>query len=340
MVPGARSALGNSTRREPRPRRSGNASTSPRALCSAGTRSGSTPVRRSASAVAGPTAATSTEPRARASRSTPMKRSTAVTDVRTTQSFSAHGRRRGLQRGAAVRRVDLTGQRQLERAWRPPARARPPGRGHARPRASPPRCDRPAGPGRQRSLVLTECRRRAHDDDGRRPQIDVGQPGQRRPHHPLGCSRPLAMTATAVSGDRPPFMSAAAMAARFVMPMRMTSVPPTRARASQSCSARPVRFADPARHDSDRGGHAALGHRDADRGGDAEGGRHPRHHLPGDAGLRQRLHLLTAAAEEERVPPLETDHDGGRPAVLDQQPAISSCRPVPPPACRDPCPRR
>ena len=68
-VAGARSALGNRTRREPMRPRSGNASTSPRALCSAGTRSGSTPVRRSASAVAGPTAATSTEPRARASRS-------------------------------------------------------------------------------------------------------------------------------------------------------------------------------------------------------------------------------------------------------------------------------
>ena len=50
---------------------------------------------------------------------------------------------------------------------------------------------------------------------------------------------PLAMTATAVSGDRPPFMSAAAMAPRFLMPMRTTNVPPTRARASQSCSVVP-----------------------------------------------------------------------------------------------------
>ncbi len=61
---------------------------SARALCSAGTRSGSTPARRSASAVAGPTAATSTPPRARASRSSAMKRSTALTEVSTTHWWS------------------------------------------------------------------------------------------------------------------------------------------------------------------------------------------------------------------------------------------------------------
>jgi len=71
-----------------------------------------------------------------------------------------------------------------------------------------------------------------------------------------------------------------------------------------------VRFAHPARHDGDRCRDAALGDRNADDGGHAEGGRHPGDDLPGDAGPRQRRRLLTAAAEEERVATLETDHDG------------------------------
>ncbi len=45
---------------------------------------------------------------------------------------------------------------------------------------------------------------------------------------------PRAITATGVSGERPPRISASAMAARVAMPMRMTSVPPARARDSQS----------------------------------------------------------------------------------------------------------
>ena len=65
-VSGARSAHGNSTRRGTSAVEVGEATPpAPRALCSAGTRSGSTPARRRASAVAGPTAATSTEPSAR-----------------------------------------------------------------------------------------------------------------------------------------------------------------------------------------------------------------------------------------------------------------------------------
>ena len=43
-----------------------------------------------------------------------------------------------------------------------------------------------------------------------------------------------AMTAAGVSGDRPPAMSASAIAARVDMPMRITRVPPARASASQS----------------------------------------------------------------------------------------------------------
>jgi hypothetical protein len=82
--PGRRTGTGPDSERAGR-ELSGTRPTNPSALCSAGTRSGSTPVRRNASAVAGPTAATRVEPNARASRSSPMKRLTALTDVKTTQ---------------------------------------------------------------------------------------------------------------------------------------------------------------------------------------------------------------------------------------------------------------
>ena len=88
MASEASSAHGKSTRRRSPIGASGNSSTSPRALCSAGTRSGSMPARRSASAVAGPTAATRTPASARASRSSPMNRSTALRDVSTTHESS------------------------------------------------------------------------------------------------------------------------------------------------------------------------------------------------------------------------------------------------------------
>ena len=170
--------------------------------------------------------------------------------------------------------------------WRRPARARPPGPGPARRRGSRPRCARPAAPpAAARRPVQAERGHRSHHDDGR-----CG-PGRRRPDRPTSCAPrartavvPCAITATGVSGARPPCTSAAAMAARVAMPMRMTRVPPTRASASQSCAPVPVRLAHPAGHDGDRRGQAALGDRDAERGGHAEGGRDAGHHLPGDAG--------------------------------------------------------
>jgi len=73
------------------------------------------PPRRavSASAVAGPTAATSTEPRLRASRQRAMKRSTGVDRGQHDHLVLLHGRRRRLQGDAAVLGLDLPGQRQL-----------------------------------------------------------------------------------------------------------------------------------------------------------------------------------------------------------------------------------
>ena len=109
------------------------------------------------------------------------------------------------------------------------------------------------------------------------------------------------------------------MAALVVIPMRITRVPPTRASASQSGSSvpcgsptRPVTtVTEAARPRWVTGMPTAAGTPKADVT--------PGTTSQGIAGLRQRLHLLTAAAEEEGVAPLEADHDGGRPAVLHQQ---------------------
>ena len=56
---------------------------------------------------------------------------------------------------------------------------------------------------------------------------------------------PRAITATGVSGRRPPRTSASAIAALVVTPIRMTRVPPARARASQSGPSSPI-ASDPA----------------------------------------------------------------------------------------------
>ena len=58
--------------------------------------------------------------------------------------------------------------------------------------------------------------------------------------------------------------------------------------------------------------HARIG-RHGDRRGD------PGHDLVGDAGLAQRLRLLAAAAEDERVAALEAHDERARAAVLDQR---------------------
>jgi hypothetical protein len=42
--------------------------------------------------------------------------------------------------------------------------------------------------------------------------------------------------------------------------------------------------------------------------------------LPWHAGPRERLHFLTAAPEQKRVPPLQTHHGVALSSVLDQEP--------------------
>ena len=62
-----------------------------------------------------------------------------------------------------------------------------------------------------------------------------------------------------------------------------------------------------------------MGHRDprVRRGGDAGG--YPGHDLEVDSGRGQRLGLLAAAAEDERIAALEPHHAPPRPRPVDQQ---------------------
>ena len=61
--------------------------------------------------------------------------------------------------------------------------------------------------------------------------------------------------------------------------------------------------------EGDRGGDVAVGEGYAGIGGCADAGGDPRDDLKGDSGLDQRLAFLAAAAEDERVAPLEAGHD-------------------------------
>ena len=120
--------------------------------------------------------------------------------------------------------------------------------------------------------------------------------------------------------------------------MYTTSVPGNAASASQSSARLGLRRVLVAGHERDRAGAVAVRHRDprVRGGGDARG--HPGHDLERDPGRAQRLGLLAAAAEHERIAALQP-HDlapGG--AVLDQQPL--DLAPAASTGRRPPCRRR
>ena len=133
-------------------------------------------------------------------------------------------------------------------------------------------------------------------------------------------SVPRAITATGVSGARPPLSRASATASRVVIPMRTTRVPPARASASQSGPAAPAvsptrpvtTVTDEARPRWVTGIPSAAGTPKAEV-------------TPGTTSQSmpaalEDLGLLAAPAEEERIAALETHHGGRASAVLHQEP--------------------
>ena len=171
------------------PEGAGNESTSPRALCSAGTRSGSTPARRSASAVAGPTAATS----ARAERPGVAQLGHETVDRVDRGEHHpvdvAHAGRGGAECGAAVGRIDLPGQRQLdraragslERAQQPLGPATRTGDDHRAPGEG----SRAGTTGGVLAAGASERGHRPDHDHRRWPEVHLAQARQRRADHAL-----------------------------------------------------------------------------------------------------------------------------------------------------------
>ena len=224
MVAGARSALGNKSARSRRPAHRETRRPA-RVHCARRHRLFRRRSGAALSAVAVPTAATSTDPRARASRSAPMKLSTATTDVRTTQSFSCTA-------------VAAAAARRPRPRVRPGASAAVPAPSHRRGRAlrrgrvparrygSPPRCARPAGLDRGQGGVLPEAATGPTTMMAGEPSSTSARPRSVVRLTCWGRGRPTGDDGDRRLGARPPLISAAAMAARVAMPMRMTSVPP------------------------------------------------------------------------------------------------------------------
>ena len=252
-VDGVGREVGAGEQDAPRPgrrRRPGTRRPDPARCARAGTRSGSTPARRSASAVAGPTAATCTGPRARRVAQLGHEALDRVDRREDDPAVSPDAAAAAARARPRRRRVDLVGS---AAARAPRRRPRSSAVGEAAARSGPTRVTttvRPASgrPARPPASVGAERGHRPDDDDGRRAQVDAGQAGQRRAHHAAArpWSRGRSPRPACPAPGRP--HRASAMAARVVMPMRIDQrparaapAPPSRDRPSPPASpTRPV----------------------------------------------------------------------------------------------------
>ena len=127
---------------------------------------------------------------------------------------------------------------------------------------------------------------------------------------------PRATTAAGVWRSLPASISPPAMPERWARPMKTTTVP---GRARELGVVEILAGGGVPGDERDLRRDAAMGDRDPGRGRHGRERRHAGHDLVGDAGLDERLGLLAAAAEDERVAALEPDDLEARPAELDQQ---------------------
>ncbi len=102
-------------------------------------------------------------------------------------------------------------------------------------------------------------------------------------------------------------------------PMRMTSVPPAFASASQSTSAAPLGGILVAGHNREMRRRPAVCHGDSGVRRRADGAGDAGHDLERHTGRRQRLGLLAATPEHERVATLEPDDGAPGTPVLDEE---------------------
>ena len=175
---------------------------------------------------------------------------------------------------------------------------------------------RDGGEGRHRPRSVSG-RATRHDvadhDDRRRGDLLGGDPlGERAERGEHGALRgivPSTITATGVSGSRPPSTRASAMAGAFSTAISSTSVPRSRATRRPLDERVGVAGRQVAGDDGEVVGDPAVGDRDAGRRRAPTSGRRQ----PGDdgdrhAGLAAGEQLLVAAAEDEVVAALEADH--------------------------------
>ena len=134
------------------------------------------------------------------------------------------------------------------------------------------------------------------------------------------------MSAAGSSGERPPSIRRAAM------PCELTYAHVDDQRAGKGRQRLPVERGLGlvgvlvAGEEGDRTGRIAMGHRYTRVGRCGDARSDPGHHLEGDVGIDQRLGLLAAAPEHERVTALEPHDDLRGAAMLDQQPRDLSLR--------------
>ena len=184
---------------------------------------------------------------------------------------------------------------------------------------------RPASGGRRHpdprppvSRAEVHAGHRADHDDRRGRKLDRGQAGQGRPHHLLSGRGPPVH-----DGHRCVGVSAAAHQGGGD-PGPLGHAHEDHQRPPGPAQGRPVDATggggvpDVAGDHGDRGGQAPMGHRDAGRGRSGEGRAHPGHHLVRHTGPIERLGLLAAPSEQERVAALQPDHVLAGPAVLDE----------------------
>ncbi len=200
------------------------------AVASPGTRSATRPLAASAPVVAGPTAAIRTPPRERPSCSSGMKRSTALTDVKTIQSYSAL--RPAASSSARVSTgpvMAITGTTTTvaPASARPDTRSCTWGRGRVTTTDTPDRGRRPRPP---RSRPATDPTTMVA---GGRSSTAGNSPRRTLTERWAGAV-PHSTTRTGVSGLRPPSIRRRAISALFSIPIKITSVPPARASASHA----------------------------------------------------------------------------------------------------------
>ena len=176
-----------------------------------------------------------------------------------------------------------------------------------------------SGPSANHRKLVVQRGDRPHERDGGRVGVLLAERRQRRAQHAL-------IGQGAALDDRRRLAGIAAMGDELLGDAReLAHAHVEDERAGEDGQRRPVdgrlrlRGVLVAGHEGHRAGHPALGDRDPRVGRRGHAGRHARDDLVVAARRAQRLRLLAAAPEDERIAPLQAHHGAPGARVLDQQ---------------------